>query len=142
MDTVLPRVSSAVGRPVRVCAKRICTRSIERMYTHCVSRLVIGRAITTHPAAKMHCGRIAARGRRRTELGRAKRTPLGLASPPRTVRRGLVVAGRTVRAAAAERNGELSYLARDRGEARKRPNETSPDRGCLRAQELCPPHVS
>ena len=122
MDTVLPRVSSAVGRPVRVCAKRICTRSIERMYTHCVSRLVIGRAITTHPAAKMHCGRIAARGRR---ARKGKRTPL--ASPPRTVRRGLVVAGRTVRAAAAERNGELSYLARDRGEARKRPNETSPD---------------
>ena len=92
------------------------------MYTHCVSRLVIGRAITTHPAAKMHCGRIAARGRR---ARKGKRTPL--ASPPRTVRRGLVVAGRTVRAAAAERNGELSYLARDRGEARKRPNETSPD---------------
>ena len=93
------------------------------MYTHCVSRLVIGRAITTHPAAKMHCGRIAARGRRARKRG----APARLASPPRTVRRGLVVAGRTVRAAAAERNGELSYLARDRGEARKRPNETSPD---------------
>jgi hypothetical protein len=96
------------------------------MYTHCVSRLVIGRAITTHPAAKNDALRTD-RGTRtaRTEgeahaLGRRRRGPC-------TVRRGLVVAGRTVRAAAAERNGELSYLARDRGEARKRPNETSPD---------------
>ena len=121
-DTVLPRVSSAVGRPVCVCETYLHPLHRENVYSL--------RLASRHWPRHHHSpsGQDALRTDRGTRTARTEgdeRTPL--ASPPRTVRRGLVVAGRTVRAAAAERNGELSYLARDRGEARKRPNETSPD---------------
>ena len=135
-DTVLPRVSSAVGRPVCVCETYICTRSIERMYTHCVSRLVIGRAITTHPAAKMHCGRIAARGRR---ARKGKRTG------PWRRRRGPSAAGswsRVGRCAPLPRNGTGSYRISPEIVAKRASGRTRQARmSARRAQELCPPHV-
>lgn len=122
MDTVLPRVSSAVGRPVCVCETYLHPLHRENVYSLRLASRHWPRHHHSGPAANMHAADGSRHRGRRARLPR-KRTPL--ASPPRSDSAGSW-SGRC--AAAAERNGELSYLARDRGEARKRPNETrSPD---------------
>ena len=86
----------------------------------------------------MHCGRIAARGRR---ARKGKRTPLGLASPPRTVHRPPRARGRGSDGARRCRGTERGAIV-SRPRSWRRAHAAERDKpGCLRAQELCPPHV-
>ena len=134
MDTVLPRVSSAVGRPVCVCETYLHPLHRENVYSL--------RLASRHWPRHHHSpsGQDALRTDRGTRTARteARRTgPLGVAAadrPPRARGRGSDGARRcrgTERGAIVSR--PRSWRSAQAAE-RDKP-------GCLRAQELCPPHV-
>lgn len=135
MDTVLPRVSSAVGRPVCVCETYLHPLHRENVYSLRLASRHWPRHHHSGPAANMHCVR--------TDRGTADGAHgcHGSARPWRR-RRGATPRARGRDGAPLPRNGTGSYRISPEIVAKRASGRTRREaRMCLRAQELCPRHV-